>query len=104
MRSLGLLLLLVAGCVRSGAPAPTQSDLTRAQAQWPGITIDELERGRKVYIGHCGSCHLVPKPSDHRPEDWPQIVDAMSARAELTDDEHELVVRYVVTMASSTGF
>jgi hypothetical protein len=96
--------VLVAGCVRSTAPAPTEADVTRARAQWPAITIDELNRGHAIYVGHCGTCHLVPKPRDHRPEDWPAIVDSMSARAELTDDEEDLVVRYVVTMASSTGF
>ena len=99
-----MLVVLVAGCVRSTAPAPAEADLNRARAQWPAITMDELNRGHAIYVSHCGNCHLVPKPRDHRPEDWPAIVDAMSARAELTDDEHALVERYVVTMASSTGF
>ena len=96
-------LLLLAACAHSSAPLVTDADAARARTRWPSITRAELDRGRAIYVGHCGNCHLIPKPTDHTPEEWPGHVSAMSERAGLTDDEQELVVRYVVTMASSTA-
>ena len=96
-------LLLLAACAHSSAPVATDADATRARTRWPTITLDELNRGRAIYVGHCGNCHLVPKPTAHTPEDWPEHVAEMSERAGLTDDEEQLVVRYIVTMASSTA-
>jgi len=95
--------MLLASCAHSSAPIVTDADAARARTRWPTITRDDLNRGRAIYVGHCGNCHLVPKPTDHTAEDWPGHVSAMSERAGLTDDEEQLVVRYVVTMASSTA-
>jgi len=96
-------LLLLAGCAHTAAPRPTDADAARAQTRWPSITLAELDHGRSLYVGHCGNCHLPPKPSEHSAEEWPVHVAEMSERAGLDHAQEELVVRYVVTMASSTA-
>lgn len=93
--------LLLAGCAHSKAPAATEADAERAQARFPGITVGELNHGRKIYVGHCGGCHLPPAPSEHAVETWPGHVREMSERSGLTRDEESLVIRYLQVMASA---
>jgi len=96
-------LVLLAACAHSHAPVATDADAARARAQWPGITVEELNHGRAVYVGHCGNCHLPPKPGDHPASEWPGHVAEMSERAGLDAQQQALVVRYLVTMASDTA-
>jgi mono/diheme cytochrome c family protein len=93
-------LLLLGACAHSRAPVATEADATRAQARWPGVTVDELNHGRKLFVGHCGGCHLPPDPGDHSADAWPGHVSEMRERAGLSFEEQSLVVRYVTTMAT----
>jgi cytochrome c5 len=93
--------LLLAACAHSRAPKVTAADEARAQARWPGITAAELDRGRSLFVGHCGTCHLPPKPTDFSPDEWPGHVADMRERAGVSVDEQALIERYVVTMAST---
>lgn len=93
-------LLLLAACGRTSAPLATPTDAERASARWPGTTAEELNHGRKLFVGHCGGCHLPPKPTDYTADEWPGHVDEMRERSGLTLDEGDLVVRYLVTMAA----
>jgi hypothetical protein len=90
-----LVLALAAGCAHSTAPEPTEADAARS-----GIELAELVSGRRLYVGHCGGCHLPPEPSAHSTASWPGHVGEMRERAGLTVEEGRLVERYVVTMAS----
>lgn len=93
-------LVLVAACARSTAPVATSVDAERAAARWPGTTLEELQQGRSLFVGHCGGCHLPPRPTDFSADEWPGHVDEMRERSGLTMDESDLVVRYLVTMAA----
>jgi hypothetical protein len=93
-------ILLLAACAHSTAPKVTDADAARAQTRFPGITSAELERGRSLFVGHCSSCHLPPTPTDIAADEWPGHVTEMRERAGLSYDEQDLVVRYVVTMAT----
>ncbi len=95
-----LALALVGGCARSNAPIATSADAARVAQRWPGITVDELNAGRKLYVGHCGTCHLPPRPGDFAPESWPGHVSEMRERSGLDVASGVLVERYVVTMAT----
>ena len=93
------LILLFGACAHSRAPVATESDAARAQARWPGVTADELNHGRSLLVGHCGSCHLPPNPADYTADEWPGHVSEMRERAGLSFDEQSAIVRYVTTMA-----
>lgn len=97
MRYLVLLLLVACG---TNAPLATPADEARAQAMWPSATVDELNQGRKVLLGHCGACHRPPSPSDHPPGEWPGHIAEMAPRAHLSSEDRTLLEHYVVTMAS----
>jgi cytochrome c5 len=95
-------ILVLAACAHSRAPHVTPADAERAQLRWPGITAAELDHGRSLFVGHCGTCHLPPKPSDYAPEAWPGHVSEMRERAGLTFEDQTLIERYVVTMATDS--
>ena len=101
MRTTLLLLVGLAGCASSSAPRATEADATRARLRWPGITLAELDAGRSLYVGRCGTCHVPPPPGDHTPEAWPGHVHEMAERAGLDDAEALQIERYVVTMAAA---
>jgi mono/diheme cytochrome c family protein len=94
------LLVFVAACAHSNAPVATPDDVARAAQRWPGTTADDLAHGRKLFMGHCGSCHQPPRPGDYEASAWPGHIDEMRERAHLSTEETELVEHYVVTVAS----
>jgi mono/diheme cytochrome c family protein len=96
-----LVLLVLGACAHSAPPVATEADVARASGQFPGITVEELNRGRSIYAGRCSSCHQPPAPTDHRVDEWPGHVAEMSERARLTDEEEALVVRYVQVMSTA---
>jgi mono/diheme cytochrome c family protein len=98
--ALALGILVVAGCTPV-LPAPTGPDAVRARATWPDASLAELSRGRDLLRSHCAACHQVPAPRSHAAVAWPGLVDKMAERAHLNDEERELIVRYLVTMASA---
>ena len=100
MKETLLLVLVLAGCAHSTAPVATEADAARVQARWPGITVDQLNHGRKIYVGHCGSCHLPPAPSSEDAAAWPGHVREMSERAGLSADEESEVIRYLQALAT----
>src|SRR5687767_13132252 len=104
MRRLLLALPVALGllaCARAGLPVAGPSDVSRAGVRWPGTSSEDLARGRQLYAGRCGSCHLPVAPHEVAPQQWPGHVDEMKERAGLSDIEAELVRRYLVTMADS---
>lgn len=100
MKTSLFILFLLVGCAHSTAPVATEADAARAQARWPGITVEELNHGRKVYVGHCGGCHLPPAPSSQDAAAWPGHVREMSERAGLSGDEESEVIRYLQALAT----
>gem|GEM_PF-502889 len=87
----------------ASVPEPTKTDLARAYVQWPDMAPRDLATGRSLYVGRCGSCHRLERPSSCAPEVWPRKIDAMSKRAGLTQAEQELITRYVMTIADRTA-
>ena len=72
-----------------------------AQGQWPGTTQADLERGRSIYVGRCGSCHLLHAPAERAPAGWPPVVAKMAPRAKLSQSEATDVLRYLVVMSAA---
>jgi hypothetical protein len=95
-RALVIVVLLAAGCARPMPPRATAMD-----AQRVGMSIDELEHGRKLVVAKCGSrCHQPPMPTDHTALEWPKAMDEMSPRAAVSGDERRAIERYLVAMTN----
>jgi nitrate/TMAO reductase-like tetraheme cytochrome c subunit len=94
---LGLLVLplaIVASCA-TPLPIATASDAARAN-----VALAELEQGRSLLLGKCGSCHAPPPPASQKPSAWPRQVENMAERAKITAQQHHLIVQYLVAMAT----
>lgn len=96
--ALGAVLMGAVACGASSAPEPRQADVVRVEQQFPGTTLAELEKGRRVYLSRCTSCHAPVPPASIPAQRWPHEVEEMSERARLGGDE-PLVVKYLVAQA-----
>lgn len=89
-----LLLLVVGACAAAEVPQPTVLDANRT-----GIALEQLQQGRALYLDKCTRCHTAVGPKTIRGAEWPAHVAEMSERAKLTQADHDLIVRYLVTVA-----
>jgi hypothetical protein len=96
------LVALVGGCA-SPFPHPSSADVATLRPTDPNARLEDLERGRTLYMGKCGSCHLLHPPSTIAPDEWPGKVGRMQSegRVHLADDELRDIIRYV--RAASLG-
>ena len=61
-----------------------------------------LEAGRKVFLNRCIACHALPDVTRQDPARIPRIVGWMSSRAHLTPEQHEALVKYLLTVRSQS--
>ena len=86
-----------ASCAGS-IPNPTEADAEWASHEWTGTTVHNLAKGRKLYVEKCGGCHSLSMPAQYSALEWDQITEKMKIRAAVTDEEKNLMMRYLVTM------
>jgi hypothetical protein len=98
--SLALLLASLALACAAALRHATPEDVVRLTPRWPGTTLEDLERGRRLYVRRCSGCHVLPLPETRAFEDWPRVVDEMAVRARLGAEERSDVVRFLVAVAS----
>lgn len=96
---LAVLGLALAACGGPWLPVATPADATRAQAQWPTTTVDELNHGRALLVRRCGNCHQPPSPAARTAARWPAEVIDMTKRSGLRAGEGELITRYLAAFA-----
>jgi len=99
-RGVALILVALCGCT-AVIPTPLPRDVGAAQAEWPGTTQADLDRGRAIYVNRCGNCHLLHAPNERAPAQWPAVVAKMAPRAKLSPTEHADVARYLVVLAAA---
>jgi mono/diheme cytochrome c family protein len=100
-RSLFVTALALLGACAGQLPPPTEADALRARAQFPGTTVEELTRGRKLYVAHCSGCHALVPPHDKAPDQWPKLLEEMKARAKLKEDTAAEILRYLVVASGA---
>ena len=94
--------VLVAGFIAASCaalPHPGPADLQRAQAKFPGTTVDSLEAGRTAYVRRCSGCHNLRLPESQASDNWPRIIDEMGQKAHLVPGEKELITAFLVTVS-----
>jgi cytochrome c5 len=98
-----LLLAALAACGGSAIPQPTAADASRGRAHFPGLTLNELQQGRSLYVSRCGSCHVLKRPAELSATQWQSEVDDMRSKngVELSDAEAQAIVRYLAIAATS---
>ena len=90
---------------KSGPPpgALSASALESARTRWADSTPESLEQGRQTFLGNCDRCHHYPDLTRYSDEKWPKIVDRMGKKADLSAEETERVVRFVLAYRAEAG-
>jgi len=94
--------LASSGCV-SALPEATSAQLTAARASDPGLSLEDLQRGRATYIARCGNCHVLRSPAERAPDAWPAEVQRMQTQHQvrLSPEEQRDIVRYLRAASAS---
>lgn len=93
----------MASCGSAQLASPTETDLERASAANPEITLAELTRGYELYTANCNKCHGLEDPKEYTEEQWRRLVPAMVPKANrkgsnLTPEDENLILQYVLAM------
>jgi hypothetical protein len=84
---------------RSGTYAPGIEEVNGIQAKFPGVTLEKLTAGYKLYTeGACIKCHNSNNIYKYSVSEWTNIIEDMSEKSKLTDTEKDAVSMYVMSI------
>ena len=97
-------LATVIGCATIDELAPPVGALALREGEAMGVTGENLERGRTIYITNCARCHSPEPVAGYSEAQWRETLPRMSHEAMLTAEEASDVRNYVmVTLRSAAG-
>ena len=70
----------------------------RASSKCDDMSIEKLQAGHQLYVNKCGKCHYLYRPNRFSEEKWLSKMPDMKLEAKLTDEEIDLVTKYILTM------
>ncbi|MCJ8154817.1 cytochrome c [Chryseobacterium sp. SSA4.19] len=72
---------------------------TAAAPTGPAVsTAAQMAQGKTIFENSCGRCHKLPDPTAHTPVQWVGIMNSMAPKAKLTDEQHQWVYDYIVSV------
>jgi mono/diheme cytochrome c family protein len=86
---------VLAACVEA-APRVSDDMVHVARRDDPTASSDSLAQGRELFVQRCDTCHELPAVSSQTLSAWPHIVDTMTKRSALDDQQHQAVLRYIL--------
>jgi mono/diheme cytochrome c family protein len=93
--------IVLGGCqsdLSSTAP-PVTVAFVRAGTR-PHADAATLTEGRRVYLNRCTQCHALPHVAKFDPPRLERIVAVMAGRASLSPEQHNAVLKYLLTARS----
>jgi len=57
---------------------------------------------RQIFAKQCSSCHALHRPKEFTANQWASIIRTMAFRAALSDDQTDLVAKYLQTHAKGS--
>lgn len=85
---------LLAGC-GGHAPPVDAAFVAKAQVTWPEASATSLDQGRELLVTACTKCHGIRTPSDYTLREWQGYLREMAPKAQLSEDQVALLLRYV---------
>jgi cytochrome c5 len=55
----------------------------------------EIDEGKKLYKAKCKGCHALYSPKDFKLKKWKENLKEMKFKAKLTNNEYELILKYL---------
>ena len=83
-----------------------QANIDRVKSIYPSLTLEELNKGKKLYETKCSLCHGLDKPSARTAEKWkhivPEMVEIANKKSEvIASNEADLILKYLVSMSKT---
>jgi hypothetical protein len=75
------------GCVTVSNLKPAESELTIMQQKVPGLSLENAQKGFKLYKFNCAGCHYLHKPNDYTISGWEKILPEMLGKAKITSEK-----------------
>jgi len=61
-------------------------------------TAEQIAQGKTIFETACKRCHALPEPTKYNAVQWVGIMNSMAPKAKLTDEQHQWVYDYVVSV------
>ena len=91
-----LISIMLISCASVSTLRPTATNLAMMQQKAPGISLEEAQKGFKLYKFNCAGCHYLPKPDVYTISRWEKILPVMLSRAKITSEtEAKLIKDYL---------
>ena len=100
LAAIGLCAHFLNGCASTASSAPPiTASLVRSGAR-EKADVPTLVAGRSLFLNRCIQCHALPEVSGFTPPRLTAIVAKMSGRANLNAEQHEALLKYLLTVRS----
>lgn len=93
--------IIVAACKTKKSTTTSADNSINYDAQLAGIkdkfpdaTVEELKAGNAIYSGACTRCHGKKDVTKYTDEKLIQVIDNMSKKAKITDQEKQSLVKF----------
>jgi hypothetical protein len=97
-----LVFITISACLVSCAPLvllpPGQTDVTRTEQKFPGITLEDLNQGKIFYETNCDRCHSLKWAFRISDESLYKVVPVMAEKAKIDSKTQDLILKYLITM------
>lgn len=85
----------------------TSADVKRVESKFPGITLDKLTEGKKLFEANCNICHGLDKSYGKSEEILNKYVPGMVGKSNkkqgkevISAEGKDLILQYLVTLNS----
>ena len=84
------------GCTTVSILKPTENEIVSRRKEMPGLNLEEVQKGFKIYKFNCSGCHYLHKPTDYTIEGWEKILPEMIGRAKInSENDQRLIKKYL---------
>lgn len=81
---------------KPAAPSKMEPYLpTEENAKASNHTLEELTKGREIYVSSCQKCHRLYPTNRHDYAGWVTTVTRMTPKAQLNEEQKKLVINYL---------
>lgn len=96
--------LIFAGLLASCSPkitppvVTTTPTISEAKVESNANSPERLALGKTIFENSCGKCHDLHNPTDYNAQDWVGIMNWMAPKANLNEEQKNMVYNYVVSV------
>jgi len=80
----------VTGCVATQLYVPSENDATASN-----VSLQNLQKGRELYVSSCASCHGLVDPLKLTKDKWEKKMVSMQKKAKIDDTKKDLILHYI---------